>query len=57
MEAKLTGIGCALMYEEPGKPPAHHPFVPWAHADTNISGTMTIVPHRVLKSDDEMLPS
>ena len=46
VEAKLTGIGCALMHEDPGNPPAHHPFVPWAHANTNVSGTMTVVPRR-----------
>eukprot|EP01047_Picozoa_sp_COSAG01_P034216 COSAG01_NODE_2560_length_7453_cov_14.661817_4_plen_580_part_00 len=58
VEARLTGIGCALMHDDPGTPPAHHPFVPWTHANTNISGTMTIVPNRrtvnaALKADDE----
>ena len=41
VEAKLTGVGCALMHADQTKP-----FVPWSRANTNLSGTMTIVPHR-----------
>jgi hypothetical protein len=40
VEARLTGVGCLLMHADEAKP-----FVPWAHANTNLSGTMTIVPH------------